>query len=1478
MTYTAEWTSLFMNWLRRQIVELNIIHPHPATGTSSPLPAASPLTGRQPATPRASHLLAQHRDVAYSLFLEEDFRIRWIAKWSYGLSLLRAVYHEGLIDLSVAARFALDILRSANRAQVSFAVALVKEFLDTIVNTATLTHHAIEVLCNKLRDLYNASECGKATEILCLDMQNIMLHLFDSSPDAFVSLSNWTRARQHLLQHDLSLAQRQQIKALDSRNALLMRGLTDLRSSPLRSSSEEEKLADIAILDSICVTRDVVNAVQLIFFDRPIGQHSVASLTRTVLIWATTKWRVGSHRPFVGATMLQLVFNRWQKPTTKPSRSNGDLNNGARSSNEKFDLDARIFSFIQEVDAASRTYSKDADGTTFSQLTSVSLPSLTILLGELARRGGFSFQKYLQRLTARGLTAANGRDVKRSAIITKNGFHDATKTPKHEADQSPPDSSGESVHSKLLRAIPLEESSAALEHQRRTAIYGKRAKESWEEAMERRAAREISCVFPWLSRAPDTGKVSSDGMTKQCVKSIREDSRLTRYWSSSRYVRSRIIKTQVTPQLRSVDWRREDLTTERLLALADLLLSSEECAPCWKLLTAILADEGVPADLRDVAHDIAEEYQIYWRALGLRNPSEAQMFKVSNTNGDPADEDHAQAHKRETSNTANIPESLKLYLKVEGQISVEEQRKLFSYAKTSSGCLALLDAAVAYAAKTNGEHQRVSKWLAFAASQSTLRRSLYSNALVAQLSDAYFNDTSQAACQLAIDMIARRLADYSVLWKQFIIPIILGVSPASGAHPPPASFHTALALGLALVHDNATDDLTALRLRAERSSFVSAETIPSLLQFVRHLCSWEDEESLEIGSRKRIISLRTSICSLPEVRVTFQSTLLQSARTIFNPFNSSTVSRILVDILPETAAVLETLKDEMTTSIVNMDVWHQHLFIIYLSLIVQNLDAQRIRGEDGASSKLLRVAKLVSDRLLGGNSHGVQSAVGSLTSLTPSASRALIAALVDERLKKLNWVLEAPDSTDEQVEQALAFLVSLLVDLHDSPLITTPACVQTVNSLSDWFERVSGTVELAMRDQRWPPEEEMAEEHRAMCARAGVLCLLLRMEDVLGPAPIKAQVPRLFKALLRWTVLRTLYSDATSEQLEPIIDVAQNVLQQSSAETQAAAQALASDYVLPSIRMRACPFDDVARRLLCLCNHSTAEFDSTRVSVLPGHLVFVEAQNIGAAVSSGRGLPVLAKPWDWHPNVDVAAAKGDADASAHSTASVTSSMELSGLTNNGPISLGHFAAHKTLDRLPQTSAAVRGGAFGGNGATAYDGDVEGDEKHSQYLHLVSEGSYGLHLGGESVFSRDAQRGHITPFTIEKVGNQSPVGGSRDRNLLSRDEIHAFIPALRPSLDAAAAKRQAVALASATAREDADDVTAADGVKVPPQHVNGASRKEDAAVSTVKPAAGTVKGRKRKSAAAAKAEGSTDEGKEKAAASTAPAARKRAKKT
>lgn len=307
----------------------------------------------------------------------------------------------------------------------------------------------------------------------------------------------------------------------------------------------------------------------------------------SILNWSCTNLRVGIHRPYAAARMLQITFEK-----------GAAARRGKRSSSLGFDPQQILMRWLGEVDSAlspdpQSTSERDEDR--IELLSTLEFPSIAILFGELVRLGLFAFPKYLQRLSARGLTSASDSH---STSSNRNSSNNATT----------------SIHTRLLRSIPTYHSTPTIQQQRRTAIYGSRPKESWEEATERRAIRELHLILPWLYRSEaietnmEVETSSSDGIGS------REQmlAALPHLWSGSRFIRIKVISEQLLAPILA---RPHLLDATRLSLIISIMVEVENFASLSELVLSLL-QLPVDASTLSILCSTILQHSTIWTCIG----------------------------------------------------------------------------------------------------------------------------------------------------------------------------------------------------------------------------------------------------------------------------------------------------------------------------------------------------------------------------------------------------------------------------------------------------------------------------------------------------------------------------------------------------------------------------------------------------------------------------------------------------------------------------------------------------------------------------------------------------------------------------------------------------------------------------------------------------------------------------------------------
>jgi hypothetical protein len=178
---------------------------------------------------------------------------------------------------------------------------------------------------------------------------------------------------------------------------------------------------------------------------------------------------------------------------------------------------------------------------------SVSFEALLFVLEEFSRRGLFSMAKLIRKVAS---SAAPVED-------------------------SQPHSKNNKLHMRLLRALPFESSTPNLLSTRRQCIYGNRPTESWEEATERRASKELQKVLPCMLESAEKpapasfGSVLGEDFNTAFKKlDIALTSAMPRFWTAPPLIRRKLVCQLVVPALDSGLTSQEIVPDDVALVLA----------------------------------------------------------------------------------------------------------------------------------------------------------------------------------------------------------------------------------------------------------------------------------------------------------------------------------------------------------------------------------------------------------------------------------------------------------------------------------------------------------------------------------------------------------------------------------------------------------------------------------------------------------------------------------------------------------------------------------------------------------------------------------------------------------------------------------------------------------------------------------------------------------------------------------------------
>ncbi|MCO5585202.1 hypothetical protein L7F22_039134 [Adiantum nelumboides] len=1340
-TYTSEWTSTMMGWLRRQIVELIITHHH-SNVSDSPVAPPSPMPSRN----RSSISTPQHNEEPFALILEDDFRDRWMAKWNYSVALLRALANEGLIDCQVAARFSIEIFRTANVAQIFITLALFQEFLDVIANSITLSHLALTVLISKLKDM--EEQMTSSSSFIQKETNAMLLYLFDTRPDSFVSPSCWQDLSRIMNDARKSSASDAKLKVIAERNEKLLTSFIDLNSADDEQSSDLARLQDLQILDRIPAHEDLQSTFEAYF-----GRYcsSISDRIRTLLIWATTEWRVGTHRPFAVATMLSM-YVRYQ-PSRSQKRGTHKSKDGKRMVLDRIDLDAIAMTWITDVDLAKKQSFGREEGEGIQKslrwqniLFSTSLQNMIILIGELCRLGCFSFQKYLQRLTARGLTAMGGREI-RSDLDGVNGKHSEIPV-------------ADSLHSKLLRSVPLVACPAPLEHQRKVAIYGNRAKESWEEAMERRALRELSSTFPWLSGLQD----SAEAQVKSEHLDLQKE--MPRFWGSSRYIRSKIVQLHLLPSFREYVYGQQALQGYQFSQFATLLVEAQEFAGLQEILEDVSQH---PHTYNEMIIKVADSFAKQNRLVLLCMGSVFRSDNENVTETDELDTQKEEANGATKEANAEVNEAVSSILAsslsafVEGRFSESMEplknqyispKALFKVAKES------------FSVDKEGDMERIMDWFKTLLAARKGESQRWVQDLSICLQDTTLSDSDMDILDnLTFAKIFSQPSSFSDIIKTICLPIFnqdVGVLGEDNT----ADLKAVISIlsGVFIPSDRSKRSWVVLEngFRTADSDWALSADILRIICALRKMENASEQSSFS----NELAILRASICQDENVRCLLQMNSKISIDLIRSlvPISDfhALMQNLLLDRWPWTSD--NDLITGMSRIFENIDQWRWEQMLCENAITIE---AIRNKTKEGSiiSSKLNELARLFSDRVLSSvdaacSSTSITYLFNSLSSLNGSI---FCIGLVDERLRVLNKQLEATFTDEKRLNSELESLLRLWQKMTPMTISASALSAQTFRFVTEWLENnlPASPVQEVLTDQQdsevtIPSEAELPNVE--MAVRLGILCFLLKLDNILVLPITKAFAPRLFCAIIQLALTLSRRPDMNERKVENLLDVARYLLQQAPLELQQSLRQRASEQIETRLSAHPSSFDSATDTIVRLINNDADALGPNLTSNIGGQKVsLVEAQSSSSAVLDGQFAAVQIKPWDLHPNVEapVQSKMGAIiDSGQGSAQSIASFTEMNNLNNHGPISLQHFRAYRTLDRLPESSSLPLRKTM--------------DSSLSKVPFILpSEQNYGMNLAGQPVYARDAKRGLlVTSNSSAKMG-------------LSAHDLQQLVPALCP---------------------------------------------------------------------------------------------------
>ncbi len=262
--------------------------------------------------------------------------------------------------------------------------------------------------------------------------------------------------------------------------------------------------------------------------------------------------REGKHRPFLAASFLNSLRRSEFNPSKylpKEVRARCKCENDS-----PLDLHAMCMNLIAKAQpsllAQASALPEASPASAIDPASRIAFDDLVNLLEELARHGIFVMAKLVRKVASLN-PSANAHNGQAQVLL------------------------------QLLRCLPFDNAPLTLRTMRRQCIYGNRTTESWEEAAQRRATRELKGLLPKLfmeGQTPASASEADSEYSQECstlAQIASELERVPKFWSATRYVQRQVVRGTLLPALESALAQNSIALEELALAIA-LLERSED--------------------------------------------------------------------------------------------------------------------------------------------------------------------------------------------------------------------------------------------------------------------------------------------------------------------------------------------------------------------------------------------------------------------------------------------------------------------------------------------------------------------------------------------------------------------------------------------------------------------------------------------------------------------------------------------------------------------------------------------------------------------------------------------------------------------------------------------------------------------------------------------------------------------------------------
>ncbi|WVO16601.1 hypothetical protein L204_104280 [Cryptococcus depauperatus] len=355
--YSQEFTNTLIQWLRIQLGQL-----------------ALPPEGQNTSASTTS------KNLGSGILQDEKARAKWLIKWDYSTRLLREMHAKNLLSNRLFSGWLAEHLSQVNLAQLGFLAQLVGEYLSDMIRHLDSARHCIRAACERLTLLRESpvrDVLGKVEVMLVI----IIKSLYEANPDVLLSPVTWKRYSpliSSIIRNTTS-----QWTNLQRRNeALLFK--PKMNENPF--NPRRQQMEEITKLDSISENTNMLDLTRSYFDGASAPNIASLNLQRLeekifmLLDWAMGLFQLGSHRPYATYTLLKHWQGQHKEYQARQSRP------------DTVDLFEILYKWLDTASAARDESNIEAIG---------------ITIGEMIRRGMFSYGRYLQTLIAAGQSARN---------------------------------------------------------------------------------------------------------------------------------------------------------------------------------------------------------------------------------------------------------------------------------------------------------------------------------------------------------------------------------------------------------------------------------------------------------------------------------------------------------------------------------------------------------------------------------------------------------------------------------------------------------------------------------------------------------------------------------------------------------------------------------------------------------------------------------------------------------------------------------------------------------------------------------------------------------------------------------------------------------------------------------------------------------------------------------------------------------------